>query len=120
VVARKSAAKKMNQSNARRRRVWRGKGAIIKGVCAGFEKKPMAQRDWEVQDRGSRTRIAGVRDRVLPRRHREYEIITKDLDSRKRVERVPLRNCRARLVRPHKNDIFLRAFFASRYAEHAD
>ena len=50
------AAKNVNHKKARRRKESSGMGAIMSGVCAGFEEKPMAQWDWEVQDRGSRTK----------------------------------------------------------------
>ena len=56
--ARKSAVKNVNHKTARRRKESSGVGAIMEGVCAGLEKKPLAQWDWEVQDRGSRTRNA--------------------------------------------------------------
>jgi len=57
--ASKIAVKNVNQRNARRRRESSGGCAIMEGVCARLEKKPMAQWDWEVQDRGSRTRMLG-------------------------------------------------------------
>jgi len=50
------AVKNVNHKKARRRKESSGMGAIMGGVCAGLEKKPMAQWDWEVQDRGSRTK----------------------------------------------------------------
>ena len=56
--ASKIAVKNVNHKTARRRKESSGGCAIMDGVCAGFEKKPMAQWDWEVQDRGSRTRKA--------------------------------------------------------------
>jgi len=54
--ARKSAARNANHKNARRIRIWTGKGAIMVEVCGKSGKKPMAQWNWEVQDRGSRTK----------------------------------------------------------------
>ena len=54
--ASKIAVKNVNHKKARRRKESSGMGAIMSGVCAGSEKKPMAQWHWEVQDRGSRTR----------------------------------------------------------------
>ena len=54
--ARKSAARNANHKNARRIRTWTGKGAIMVEVCGKSGKKPMAQWNWEFQDRGSRTK----------------------------------------------------------------
>lgn len=56
--ARRRAAKNANHKNARRRRACRGKGAIMGKVCGTSGKKPMAQWNWEAQDRGSRTKKA--------------------------------------------------------------
>ena len=60
VEARMAASKKVIHSNARRRKAWKGKEAVTGKVCGGWKKKPMAQWDWEVQDRGSRTKLGGI------------------------------------------------------------
>lgn len=60
VEARTAASKKVIHSNARRRKVWKGKEVVTGKVCGTLKKKPMAQWDWEVQDRGSRTKLGGI------------------------------------------------------------
>ena len=60
VEARTAASKKVIHSKARRRKAWKGKEAVTGKVCGGLKKKPMAQWDWEVQDRGSRTKLGGI------------------------------------------------------------
>ena len=45
-----------NHKKARRRRACTGKGEIMCKVCGDSGKKPMAQGNWEAQDRGSRTK----------------------------------------------------------------
>jgi hypothetical protein len=62
VEARTAASKKVIQSNARRRKAWKGKEAVTGKVCGGLKKKPMAQWDWEVQDRGSRTKLGVIEE----------------------------------------------------------
>ena len=46
-----------------------GRARSCVGVCAGFAEKPLAQWDWEIQDRGSRTKL---QVRLLPQRNREH------------------------------------------------
>ena len=66
VEARTAASKKVIHSKARRRKAWKGKEAVTGKVCGGLKKKPMAQWDWEVQDRGSRTKLGGMETGGMP------------------------------------------------------